>query len=121
MEVNFHAVLNSFAMLDPTFRNHLKHGSKNLKMISWKIQNEVIEWSDTFVRPNIKAQLSDYFAVIADEVTDRFSNSELLLFCLRYVTFHHKKPKICETFFNSLHIQGRPSVQTIGNSILSLL
>ena len=29
----FHAVLNSFAMLDPIFRNHLKHGRKKSKMI----------------------------------------------------------------------------------------
>ena len=65
--------------------------------------------------------MSDYFAVIDDEVTDRFSNSEIILLCLRYVTFHNKKPKICETFFDSLHIQGRPSGETIGNSILSLL
>ena len=28
---NCHAVLNSFAMLDPTFRNHLKHGVKTRK------------------------------------------------------------------------------------------
>ena len=108
-------------MLDPTFRNHLKHGSKNSKMISWKIQNEVIERLATFVRSNIKAEMSGYFAVIADEVTDRFSHSEVLLLCLRYVTFHNDKPNICETFLDSLHIQGRPSGQTIGNIILSLL
>ena len=114
---NFHAVLNSLAMLDPTFTNHLKHGSKNSKMMSWKIQNEVIECLATFARSNIKAEMPDYFAVIADEVTDRFSNSEVLLLCLRNVTFHNEKPKICETFFDSLHVQGRPSGQTTGNSI----
>ena len=81
-------------MLDPTFRNHLKHGRENSKMISWKFQNEVIKCLATFVRSNIKAEMSDYFAVIADEVTDRFSNSEVLLLCLRYVTFHNEKPKI---------------------------
>ena len=50
-----------------------------------------------------------YFSVIADEVTNRLSNSEVLLLCLRYVTFLNEKPKICETFFDSRHIQGRPS------------
>ena len=84
-------------MLDPTFRNHLKHGSKNSKMISWKIQNEVIEYLATFAR------FSDHFAVI-DEVTDRFSNPEVLLLCLQYVTFHNKRPKVCETFYDSLQI-----------------
>ena len=55
---NFHAVLNSFAMFDPTFGNHIKHGSKNPKLISWKIQNEVIECLATFVRSNIKTEMS---------------------------------------------------------------
>ena len=55
---NFHTVLNSFAMLDPTFRNHLKHGITNSKMILWKIQNEVIECLATFVGSNIKAEMS---------------------------------------------------------------
>ena len=70
-------------MLDPTFRNHLKYGSKNTKMIPWKIQNEVMESLATFVRSNIKAEMSDYFVVVADKVTDRFSKSEVLLLCLR--------------------------------------
>ena len=32
-----------------------------------------------------------------------------------------KKPYICKTFFDSLQIQGRPTAQTIGNSILLLI
>ena len=92
-------------MLDPTSRNILKHGSKNSKMISWKIQNEVIECLATFVRSNITAEMSGYFAVIADEATDWFSNSEVLLLCLHYLIFHNEKPKICEIFFDSLHIK----------------
>ena len=81
---NFYVVLHSFPMLDPKFRNHLKHGSKNSKMISWKIQNEAIqnECLATFLRSNIKAEMSDYFAVIADEVTDQLSDSVVLLLCL---------------------------------------
>ena len=45
---NFHDVLNSFGMLDLTFRNHWKYGSKNTKMILWMIQNNVIECLATF-------------------------------------------------------------------------
>ena len=77
-------------------------------MIS-KIQNEVIEYLATFVCSNIKAEMSNYFAVIADKVTDQFSNLEVLLLCLRYVTFHNEKPKIYETLLDLLHIQGMPS------------
>ena len=76
-----------------------------------------------FVRSKIKDGIPDYYAIIADEVTDRFSNKEInLLLCLRYVRFcANGKPYICETFFDSLHIQGRPTGQTTGNSILLLL
>ena len=31
--------------------------------------------------------ISEYFAIIEDEVTDRCSNKEILLLCLRYVTY----------------------------------
>ena len=61
-----------------------------------------------------------YFSVIADEVTNRLSNSEVLLLCLRYVTFLNEKPKMCETFFDSLHIQGRPSGLQIALHFLKL-
>ena len=63
---NFHAVINSFGMLDLIFRNHLKHGDKNSKMIWWRIQNEVIECLATFFHSNIKAEMYDYFTIIAD-------------------------------------------------------
>ena len=81
---NFYVVLPSFPMLDPKFRNHLKHGSKNSKMISQKIQNKAFqnECLATFVRSNIQAEMSDYFAVITDEVTDQLSDSEVLLLFL---------------------------------------
>ena len=52
---------------------HFKKGAKNAKMVSWKIENEV---------------------------TDRFSNKEILLLYFRYVGFcGNEKPYICETFF----------------------
>ena len=31
-----------------------------------------------------------YFSLIADEVTDRYSNKEILLLCLRYLNVDHK-------------------------------
>ena len=99
-----HAVLNLFAVLDSTFRNHLKHGSKNSKIILWKIQNKIIECLVTFFRLKIEAEMFDHFALIVEKVTDSLSNSEVLLLGLRYVTFLNKKPEIWETFFDLLHI-----------------
>ena len=91
-------------MLHSTFKNHLKHGSKNSKIIWWKIQNKIIECLVTFFRLKIEAEMSDHFALIVEKVTDSFSNSEVLLLGLRYVTFLNKKPEIWETFFDLLHI-----------------
>ena len=69
----------------------------------------------------IKEDILEYYAIIADEVTNGFSNKEILLLRLRYVTFQNGLSTIHETFFDSLHINGRPTRQTIGKSILSLL
>ena len=39
---NFIAILYAFADMDPILKEHLDHGARNAKMISWKIQNEII-------------------------------------------------------------------------------
>ena len=44
-----------------------------------------------------------------------------MLLCLRYITFQNGLPIIYETFSDSLHINGRPTAQTVGENILSLL
>ena len=56
-------------------------------MTSWKIQNDILACLAELIRKRIKEDISEYYAIIADEVTDRFSNKEILLLCLRYVTF----------------------------------
>ena len=67
-------------------------------------------------------EIPDYYTIIADEITDRFSNKEIVLLCSYYIRFGaNENLCICETFFDSLHIQGRPTGQTIGNSIFLLL
>ena len=67
-----------------------------------------IECLSEFVRSKIKDEIPDQNAIIGDDVTNKFSNKEILPVCLRYVIFcANQKPYICETFFDSLHIQGR--------------
>ena len=69
------------------------------------------------MRFQITAQLLQMRSLI-----DSLIKKLILLLCLRYVRFcANEKPYICETFFDSLNIQGRPTGQTIGNSILLLL
>ena len=63
------------------------------------------------------------FSIIADEVTDRYSNKKILFLCLRYLNIDHKigVPVIEETFLDSSYIQSRPTRKVIGNCILKLL
>lgn len=120
---NFLAILNSHAKYQPTLKRHLEKESGKTKMISWYAQNEIIQCIAKFVRNRITNDISEekYFAIIADEVTDNHANKEILLLCLRYVYFENKQPKIVETFFDSIHLKGRPTGKNIGNNILTLL
>ena len=70
------------------------------------MQNDKIECWSKFVRSKIKDEIPDYYVIITNEVTDRFCSKEILLLCLHYVRFcANKEPYICETYFDSLHIQ----------------
>ena len=64
-----------------------KKGTKNAKVVSWQTQNDIIECLSEFVLPKIKDEIPDYYAIIAYQVTDRFSNKAILLLCLYYVRF----------------------------------
>ena len=96
--------------MDDTLKDHLENGPKNAKMCSAKIQNEIIACIAKF-------------SIIVDEVTDRYSNKEIVLLCLRYLNIDCKivVPDIEQTFLESNHIQGRPTGKVIGNHILKLL
>ena len=73
---NFQAILKSFADIYPLLKDHLRHGPKNSQMKSWKIQNEMINCMLDCVRKEIIKQIQDFkdYTIIADEVTDRYSN-----------------------------------------------
>ena len=71
---SFIAIINTFTKLDLIWKDHLENGAKNAKITSWKIQNDVIACLAEFIRRRIKDDISAYYAIIADEVTDRFSN-----------------------------------------------
>ena len=64
---------------------------------------------------------SKVFSVIADEVTDRYANKEILLLCVRYVNLLQEKPTIQKTFLDSVYVQGRPMGAITGNHILNVL
>ena len=92
-------------------------------MLSWNIQNDIISCLAEFVGDRVKEHISEspHYAIIADEVTERYSNKEVLLICLGYLRYINVEPRIYKTFFDSAHIKGRPSGQTIGKTILEML
>ena len=90
---NLLAIINAFATLDAVLIEHLEKGAKNAKIASWQIQKYIIECLSEFVLSKIKDEIPDYYSIIADEATDRFSNKEILLLCLRYLRFRaNEKP-----------------------------
>ena len=78
-----------------------------------------------FTRMKIKdiVEKTKCFSIIADEVTERYSNKEILLLRLRYLNINCKigVPTIEETFLDSNYIQGTAIGKVIGNHILKLL
>ena len=64
------------------------------KFLSWNIQNDIINCLADFVRDRIKDHTSEstYYATIADEVTEKYSNKEVLLICLRYLRYVNVEP-----------------------------
>ena len=120
---NFLAIVKTLADIDQVLNDHLETGSKNAQMTSWKIQNQIISCLAESVRTEIRNILKEckFYSVIADEVTDRFANKEILLLCLRYLNTRKEEPTIEETFISSTHIDGRPTGKIIGSHILEML
>ena len=64
---------------------------------------------------------STYYELIADEVTEKYANKNLLLICLRYLIYINRERRTYETFFDCTHVKERSIVQLIGKSVLEML
>ena len=71
---NFIAIINAFAKLDPILQDHLKNGQK-------KCKNDIMEnpeWYNSFSSGVLKEEnnggYTEHYVIIADQVTDQFSN-----------------------------------------------
>ena len=51
---NFLAIGDTFAKFDTILKDHIKQGSRNAKILSWNIQNDIISCLAEFVRDRIK-------------------------------------------------------------------
>ena len=100
---NFLAIINVFSTLDAALIEHSEKDAKNAEMVSWKIQNDIIKCLSEFVWSKTKDEIQDCYAIITDEVTDRFSNKKILLFCLCYVRFTQMKNLIFAKHFLILY------------------
>lgn len=117
---NFLAILDLMSESDIILRNHLVYCKKNAMYTSKTIQNEIIgilgKWIRTSITKSLKRQ-DAVFAIIADEVTDKTANQEILSVCLRFVDQGEAmKPEIKEVFFDFVHL-----IRTTGASIASAL
>ena len=75
---------------------------------SWHTHWCIISCLTELFRDRIKEYIleSTYYVIIADEMTERYTNKEVILICLRYLRYNNGKSKIYETFFDSKHIKG---------------
>ena len=119
---NFLAVVKTLPDIDPILKHHLETGSKKVQITSWKIQNEIISCTAESVRSEIRNILKEckYYSVIADEVTDRFANKEILILCIRYLNTLKEEPTIEEVLFHQPTLMGdllvKLSVATFRNA-----
>ena len=113
---NFLAILNHTAKHDQILRAHLQNGKRNQQYTSKTLQNEVIGVTGNCLREKLVHSLvstkdtdSKYFSVIADEVTDRYSNQEVLSLCLRFVdtggSQYSEHFQIKEIFLDFLYLE----------------
>ena len=118
---NFLDILDAFAKIDPILKEHLSNSKRNAKMTTWMVQNDIISCIAQFIRNRIKEIIAreNYYAFIADGVTDRYANKEVLLVCLRYVNYLNGKPKIEEAFFIQFTYKVVPQHTTLPSILLT--
>ena len=89
---------------------HLEKGAKNTKTVPWQIQYDKIEFLSQLVRSKIEPGIPDYYVVIIDQFTGRFSNKDSLLLCLRCVRFWANKKTSVKHFAGILLLPQRDRI-----------
>jgi len=114
---NFFAILQEKAKEDTILSEHLASPNLQCKYTSPDIQNELISLCGKQIRDSLSSlcSRSPYFAIIADEATDK-STKEQLSICLRFVDFTADPYEIREQFVGFLYakiIKGHAIAQMI--------
>ncbi|CAN7982371.1 unnamed protein product, partial [Ixodes pacificus] len=116
---NFIAIVNLIAEHDSRLRTHLDTAARNAKGTSKTTQNDLIDVIKTHIQASIAEKIageSRVFSIIADEVTDRHSNQEILCVCLRYLVFENQRVHIKESMIDFVHME-----RTTGASLASAI
>lgn len=119
---NFWAILNLLASHDKELADHIKNAPKNATYTSKTIQNEIIDTIGSHIRNQIMEGLKGrgFNCTIADEVTNSFSNQEVLALCVRFLNESQSEPYIREEFFDFLDLK-RTTREAIANKIVEVL
>ena len=86
---------------------HLEAKNKIAMYTSITIQNQVIDIIGNMIREKITAYIKEtdaFFSIIADEVTEKHLNKEIISFCLRFVLWKSDKPVIRVVFFDFCYL-----------------
>ena len=85
---NFHALIHHLAESNAELHEHLESGKRNAQLTSKTVQNEIIGVIGEYIRKEVTKPLqlpSAVYTIIADEVTDEYSNKEIMSLCLRFM------------------------------------
>ena len=122
---NFWVLLEHQSKTDAIMRNHLLTAPKNAKYTSKTIQEIIIDISGKMIREKLTKPLRTggvpFYAVIADEVTDRYANQEVLSVCIRYVDVTGGgSAEIVKKLIDFVELT-RTTGEAVGNGILASL
>lgn len=99
---NFLAILTLLASHDPLLKQHLEEAPRNATLTSKTTQNDVISVMENLVQEKIASQVRSQervFSIMADEVTEPYSNRVFLALCLRFVDSSDNTAACCVECF----------------------
>ena len=111
---------------NPVLQKHLSLARGNAKYTSKTIQNDIIHLYACKIKEKLTTDLRNKrlpFVIIADEVTDSYSNQEILSVCLRYVDLSsHSDPHIRECFINFVYLERAKAdmIESLSDTSVSL-
>ncbi|XP_062505707.1 52 kDa repressor of the inhibitor of the protein kinase-like [Corticium candelabrum] len=104
---NFMELLKLLGEFDEGLRMHLESGRKNAMYTSKTVQSQVIAIIADMIREEVTTHIKGdnaFFSIIADEVTEKHSNREIMSLYLRFVARNNDKPVIKEVFFDLCYL-----------------